>query len=894
MKNISIIAILLFGVFIDGTGQVPFFEQYFLLRKNDAVQINAMLQEKEGYMWFATSKGLYRFDGKIQQRYTTKQGLANDVVTALAADSLGRIWIGYEDGKLGFIQNNTFQSFNPPEVSATKPISDILFDSKGNLWFATLNDGLYYFTSNRLYRVDEADGMPDLYIYDLAEDAHGNIWVGTDGGAAVCTLQGSKIHINVIDYNDGLPDNIIRKIIPENDHAVLLATEDAGIIRYDLNSGKNQSLSNGAWSYGSVSDFKIKDDKLWIGCPQKGLLVYDRNTGEEILYSAEQFPGVNAIRRIEKDMEGNLWLGTKSGLSRTPGDALQFLVRPEPGGNPNILAVTVDQQNNMWFSNNNGLFKRKMNRDAEITKPLSNSAFKNNTVISLYTDSKGYIWAGLYGEGVLRIHPETGKVKHLNRELRNGNILSIAGEDNTVWLGTLGGCTKITISDGEGLSITNYSREDGLASDFIYQVLLENNRVWFATDGKGVAMMNRDGFHQYDQGLPSNVVYGIAQDAEDKLWVNVQGHGLYIFDGRKFYPCDSTLVLRDKDIHGLASDEAGNIVVMHDVGMDIIDVRNNKVVYLGEEVGMRDKIANLNAIGKDKKGNIYVGTTDGIIRYASEKGFLLNKPKPQLETVSVFDTPIDFAALPALKYDENNITIKYLGVWYKNPEGLFFSYQLENYDRDWITTRNQDVTYSRLPPGAYRFKLKVSESQDFSDAQETFVNFSIRPPFWQTIAFYIFTTILLVAIVYVVIKTREGKLRRYNELLETKVQMRTREIQQQNDEIQTQNEEISAQSEEILRINENLEDMVQERTRELEQKNKALEEYAFINAHKLRSPVATILGLINLISKTRLDHEGVEINRRLQHTADELDGIVSSITKAIERGERKTPKLKDD
>ena len=894
MKKLLSIALLSFGAFIQGAGQVPFFQQYFLLRKNDAIQINSILQEKKGYMWFATSKGLYSFDGKTQKRFNTRQGSTNDVVTALAEDSLGRIWIGYEDGKLGFIQNHKFQLFNPPEGSPTKAISDILFDSKGNLWFATLNDGLYYFTSNRLYRVDEAEGMPDLYVYDLAEDALGNIWAGTDGGAVVCTLHESKIRINVIDYNDGLPDNIIRKIIPENDHAVLLATEDAGVIRYDLNSGKNQPLFKGPWPYGSVSDFKIKDEKLWIGCPQKGLVVYNRHTGEEILYTAKQFPGLNAIRRIEMDMEGNLWLGTKSGLSRTPGDALQFIAQPEPGGNPNILAVAVDHRNNIWFSNNNGLFKRQMNRDAEIIKPLSNSPFKNYTVISLYTDSKGYIWAGLYGEGVLRIHPESGKVKHLSRELRNGNILSIAGEGETVWLGTLGGSTKITISDDEELKITNYGREDGLTSDFIYQVFVENDRVWFATDGKGLAMMNRDGFHQYDQGLPGNVVYGMAQDAERKLWVNVQGHGLYIFDGRKFYPCDSTLVLRDKDIHGLTSDEDGNIVVMHDAGMDIIDIRHNKIVYLGEEVGIRDKIANLNAIGKDKQGNLYVGTTDGIIRYASEKDILLRQPKPHLENVSVFDTSIDFSVAPVLKYDENNITIQYLGVWYKNPEGLMYSYKLENYDRDWITTKNQDVTYSRLPPGVYTFKLKVSESQDFSDAQETSVNFSIQPPVWQTIPFYIFTVILVVVIVYFVIKGRERKLRRYNELLETKVQLRTREIQQQSDEIQTQNEEISAQSEEILRINENLEEMVQERTRELEKKNKALEEYAFINAHKLRSPVATILGLINLISKTKLDHDGAEINRRLQHTADELDGIVSSITKAIERGERKIPKLDDD
>ena len=413
MKKVLSIVLILYGAFTGVSAQVPFFQEYFLLRKNESIQINAILQEKEGFMWYATSKGLYNFDGENQKRFTTKEGLENDVVTALAEDSLGRIWIGYDNGKVGFFQSDSFQIFDPPEGSATKTVSDILFDSKGNLWFSTLNDGLYYFTSNRLYRVDEAEGMPDLYIYDLAEDAAGNIWAGTDGGAAVCTLQGNKISIQVINYTDGLPDNIIRKIIPESDHSVLLATEDAGILRYDLSSKKHEDFLDHSWSYGPVSDIKIKDDKIWIAVPQKGLLVYDRNINQEILYSQDQVHGLNAIRILEKDQEGNIWIGTKSGILRTPGDGLQFMERPEPGGSANILAVTVDHQDNIWFSSKDGLLKRPLNSKSENIKPLANTPFNRYTVISLYTDSKGYIWAGLYGEGVLRIDPATGKITTL-------------------------------------------------------------------------------------------------------------------------------------------------------------------------------------------------------------------------------------------------------------------------------------------------------------------------------------------------------------------------------------------------------------------------------------------------------------------------------------------------
>ncbi|HKZ37472.1 MAG TPA: hypothetical protein VJ184_07480, partial [Chryseolinea sp.] len=106
-----------------GFSQTPFFQQYFLLRKNDPVQINKIFQEKNGFMWFGTSKGLFKFDGKIQKQYTKTQGLLSDVVTTVAEDSMRRIWIGYQDGGLSFLEKNIFYSFNPPEGNTTKTIS---------------------------------------------------------------------------------------------------------------------------------------------------------------------------------------------------------------------------------------------------------------------------------------------------------------------------------------------------------------------------------------------------------------------------------------------------------------------------------------------------------------------------------------------------------------------------------------------------------------------------------------------------------------------------------------------------------------------------------------------------------------------------------------------------
>ena len=99
------------------------------------------------------------------------------------------------------------------------------------------------------------------------------------------------------------------------------------------------------------------------------------------------------------------------------------------------------------------------------------------------------------------------------------------------------------------------------------------------------------------------------------------------------------------------------------------------------------------------------------------------------------------------------------------------------------------------------------------------------------------------------------------------------------------NEAILVQAEEIRAINENLERLVQERTAQLEKKNEALEEYAFINAHKLRSPVASILGLITIFRSIPLDEEGKTVVSHLEKSIIRLDEIVSSITRAIEKAD---------
>ncbi len=119
-------------------------------------------------------------------------------------------------------------------------------------------------------------------------------------------------------------------------------------------------------------------------------------------------------------------------------------------------------------------------------------------------------------------------------------------------------------------------------------------------------------------------------------------------------------------------------------------------------------------------------------------------------------------------------------------------------------------------------------------------------------------------------------------LIQTRYNLVIREIRARL-ALKASNEAIRMQAEQIRNINSNLERLVQERTAELETKNKALEEAAFINAHKLRSPLASILGLVNLMKTAPTSEEIQLINSHLQQSAEKLDSIVAKITDAIER-----------
>jgi tetratricopeptide (TPR) repeat protein len=98
-----------------------------------------------------------------------------------------------------------------------------------------------------------------------------------------------------------------------------------------------------------------------------------------------------------------------------------------------------------------------------------------------------------------------------------------------------------------------------------------------------------------------------------------------------------------------------------------------------------------------------------------------------------------------------------------------------------------------------------------------------------------------------------------------------------NDQLRELNRQVSEQNEEISMINDSLEKEVQRRTEKIRQQNEKLIEYAFFNAHRVRGPLARILGLTMLIDRDLPPEEVKDLNEKIKVSAQELDTVVREI-----------------
>lgn len=753
--------------------QAPFHKTIALEEENSSLRINVLFKDRNGLLWAGSSEGLYKITGNKTVK-VTGPGTEKCQVTAIGQETGGTLWIGCKNGKIFSLTNKTAEAFKPEEGLPKEAITSISADAMGRVWFGTGGEGIYLYDKKYFQNIDAGDGLSDNFVNCLYPYGSEMI-AGTDRGLSFIRLEGKQKNIQVFTSKNGLPDNIVRSVTASLLKGnIWIGTQSKGL--YQLNIPQRSLLNNSlpAWEYGQVNDIKEQLNEIVIATQENGVMILDKRTQ---VFSKEPFSDslAHSISDIETDDEENTWFANEDKLLKSTGAYLRYLQTMPNTELRKIHTLLADREGNIFYTPDEGLYQysfiNKKNRKIfDVTQA-------GMDITCLYKDPFGFIWAGTMGAGLYRINPQNGQYSSIaeNPLLKNSSILSITGKNEDLWISSLNGVCHMSLNNNKTpFSFTNYSKKDGIGSDYVYHILIDTkDRVWFGTDGAGLTVYENGRFRNFNAAkeFSSSVVYSLAEDNNSNIWINTFNDGIFRYDGTAFKNYNLSNGLTDMATSSLAIDNANRVILVNKKGIDILNPSDNTVRHHGPESGFNQLQENLNAITKDNEGNIWIGTNLGIARLTT--GILYNTaaPKVILEEILLFNQPLSAGSDNIFGYNENNFNFYYTAINYSSPEKINYQYMLEGYDVRWNSTKDQNLVFSQLKPGKYILKLRASASQNFDTSPVTSYSFTINRPFWFTWWFLLLSMGAVACFIYFILRQRVMQVRRKEQIEKERFQL---------------------------------------------------------------------------------------------------------------------------
>jgi signal transduction histidine kinase/ligand-binding sensor domain-containing protein len=499
-------------------------------------RVQAIVQDRTGFIWFGTSNGLSRFDGYNVVAYrhdpANPHSLSSNFIEVLYEDRSGTLWVGTWSGLNAFDRRTErftryMHNRADPRSLSHNRVRVIHEDRAGGLWVGTDGGGLN--------RFDPATGAFTHYRHDpnnphslsvdqvdsLFEDSSGALWIGTHGSG-----------VDV--YN---PQHRAFTLYRRDPKApISLASNNVSAVYED------------------------QDGVLWIGTRDRGLERLDRRSGQVLHYPPDpknpERLGHPDIAALQQDQTGALWVGTYGGgLYRLDPVRGSFTTYRHDPANPQSLSSDIiadlhmDRSGVLWVGTRGGGLNRFDPARGAFTAyrldPSNPQSLSSDTVWALAEDQSGSIWIGTLGGGLNRLEPATGHITRYQHDPQNPASLSddsIADlhmdRSGILWVGTVGG--GLDRFDPARGTFTHYRERDGLASDRIMAILEDGDasgpaagNLWIAT-GRGLSKLDRDRttFQTYDttDGLPQPAYNrGRYRTRSGELLMS-STHGLLAFD----------------------------------------------------------------------------------------------------------------------------------------------------------------------------------------------------------------------------------------------------------------------------------------------------------------------------------------------------------------------------
>src|SRR5574344_7922 len=758
-------------------------------------QINCILKDSRGYMWFGTAAGLYRYDGYTFRNFEcdSKDGssLPDSYIKNIYEGLEGELWIETASGYT--VYNPQTESFdrNMTNVYSKMGVSDeptiVYIDKRKNLWMYIPQKGVecYNLPQQLLYEFGytaDSHGIPEGDICSIGECKEGTILVYNDGRIVCVDTRGQQRTVWQSDYiaKEKLRSNIQLKVFADQQDNIWMYGPST-LFFYDKKNDKwYTDFGEKLGMDGTSTDLSIngmssdRDGNIWIATDRNGLLKMNvsDHTFEHITPQSlgNEEVNTNNIQSIYVDDNGLLWVGTaKHGIAYWGENIYKFDVNTIG----DVSTICQDSNGKIWYgTSDDGIIG-------------FNGKLASRKVTSMAFTKDGSMWVGSMQNGLSRIKDGKTKIYSVMTDSMTTVIddhINALTTDNSgnLWIATNGG---LQVYNTTMDAFSSYTKENGkLQSNNITSLYYAKGNRLLAGTSNGIIIMHLSNHDvEYYSGNKTNIktftnnyITQIYEDSKKLIWVGTR-EGLNIMDlsNDSLYTITEKNGLCNNSICGIAEDKNKNVWVTTSNGVCRIVIQNspedNSLLFslnnYNTSDGLQSNEFNNGSIITTQNGQVQMGGIFGINWVRND--IIAKKeslPKVILSQLFIGDNEI----LVGQKYDgktilpialnesdklnlsntQNTFTIKFAAGNYNQCERLQYIYWMDGYNNNW---QNCDallhgVSFENLKSGNYILHVKAVNANGAISKEERVLYIIISSPWWMSwwmITIYIILSIFM-------------------------------------------------------------------------------------------------------------------------------------------------------
>jgi signal transduction histidine kinase/ligand-binding sensor domain-containing protein len=712
--------------------------------------VSSMLQSREGYLWMGTYQGLVRYDGVRFTLFDTAHtpGLQNNRITALYQDAEGTLWIGHETGQLSRFQHGQFQPAEPGHGWSGGAIEAIIADARNELWL--MNDAGVFFRLRDGCAVECPGGASASRKVAISREKDGRLWMVANG--MVATLEDGKL--GNFQFPDSGSNNFCDRVA---------SAQDGGL--WVLGNGRARKWSGGrweiereeiAWNGGPTTTMlETRSGALLIGTLNDGVYML-RPGAESLHFSRTNGLSHDWVRSLCEDHEGNIWIGTGSGVNTLRPRKVRMLNSPDHWQGAIVLSFAVQGDGTAWIGTEGaGLYRYEQGGWTTFNQT---SGLANLFVWSVLLTRQGELYVGTWGGGLLVRDGDRFQTPVGLSSITAPVVAMYQGTGDELWIGTTAGlyryeAGKLTWSAGKEKLVLPDVRAITQGPD---------GTLWFGMSGGGLGSFKSGRLKQFrkQDGLSSDFVMSLYAESNGALWIGTSEYGLARLKSGKFSTISTEQGLPSLTINQIVDDGAGNLWLGSNRGIFRINKSSLELCADGttksvqcSTYGKAEGLTSLTCSGgfqpsacKTPQGLLWFPTSKGLATIDPTKVTSNPVPPPvTIEEIRVDGETVDAKLLSASQREagrevtlrippgKQRFEIRYTGLSFAAPDKVRFRYKLEGLESEWLDAGTKRVAeYSYLRPGDYSFQVIACNNDDVWNQTGASLSFTVLPQFWQT------------------------------------------------------------------------------------------------------------------------------------------------------------------